>query len=78
MCSFNSFLYIKILLQNCTDPNYKSFVLEQFKSKRDKMRSEIDSHLEEIKRLREELKIVDETIENITDGKIFIDFDCFV
>ena len=42
------------------------------------MRSEIDSHLEEIKRLREELKIVDETIENITDGKIFIDFDCFV
>ena len=61
-------------MKSYNDLNYRTYVLNQFKSKKATIESIIKKHLEE-------LKILEETMDNIKDGKhnnlYKKDFFCF-
>ena len=50
-----------IFMRSYSDRNYRAYVLNQFKMKKQKIESIIEKH-------QEELKILEETMENIIDG----------
>ena len=52
-------------MKSYSDLNYRTYVLNQFKVKKAKIESIITKH-------QEELKILEETMENIKDGLLYL------